>query len=60
MDTIKRMLMETDPPMAAISEDCGFSNTSYFATYFRKAEGVSPRQFRNEYRGQREAMAKEK
>lgn len=42
----KRMLRETDMPVARISEECGFSDPCYFCTVFKKKAGVSPSVYR--------------
>ena len=52
IDHVKRVLMDSDLPLATIAFDCGFSNASYFATYFRKATGISPGQFRRQHRAE--------
>ena len=56
IDHIKRVLMDSDLPLATIGQDCGFSNASYFATYFRKAEGMTPSAYRKKF-GKKEAEA---
>jgi len=42
----ERRLAETALPIAAIGEGVGFRSASSFGAAFRKAKGVSPRQFR--------------
>ena len=42
----KRLLTETDLSLSQISEVLGFSSASYFSQSFRKAEGVSPVEYR--------------
>ncbi len=41
------LLRETDMSLSQISRILGFSSASYFSQSFRKAEGVSPLEFRN-------------
>lgn len=42
----KRLLADTDLPLSQISSILGFSSPSYFSQSFRKAEGVSPVEYR--------------
>lgn len=42
----KRLLTETDLSLSHISGILGFSSASYFSQSFRKAEGISPLEFR--------------
>ncbi len=42
----KRMLLETEMSVVAISRELGFSEAKYFGSMFKKAEGVSPVQYR--------------
>ena len=42
----KRLLTETDIPVAEIGMQTGFSDPGYFSTVFRKYEGVSPIEYR--------------
>ena len=42
----KRLLTETDLSLSQISEVLGFSSASYFSQSFRKAEGISPVEYR--------------
>ncbi len=42
----KRLLLETDLSLSQISGILGFSSASYFSQSFRKAEGISPVEFR--------------
>lgn len=41
------LLMSSDKPLSAISESCGFENTSYFTKCFKKRYGILPREFRS-------------
>lgn len=45
----KRLLAETDLSLTQISGVLGFSSPSYFSQSFRKAEGVSPLEFRRQH-----------
>jgi AraC-like DNA-binding protein len=42
----KRLLVETDLSLSQISDVLGFSSASYFSQSFRKAEGISPVEYR--------------
>ena len=42
----KRLLVETDLALSQISGILGFSSASYFSQSFRKAEGISPAEYR--------------
>ncbi|HRU00786.1 MAG TPA: AraC family transcriptional regulator [Victivallales bacterium] len=39
-------LRETSIPISEIAEDCGFHDQNYFARFFKKLTGVSPKDFR--------------
>jgi len=42
----KRLLLETDIPISAISETCGYSSAYYFSNAFLKSTGMRPSNFR--------------
>lgn len=42
----KRLLLETDLSLSQISNIVGFSSASYFGQRFRRAEGISPTEYR--------------
>ena len=46
IDEAKKMLLETDMTVGEISDDIGFSDTSYFSKVFFKIVGTSPSQYR--------------
>ena len=55
----KHMLGNTGYSLAQISELMGFSSPSYFSQCFRKAEGMTPNEYRRQVRkGQPPAAAK--
>ncbi len=55
----KYLLGNTNHTLAQVSELLGFSSPSYFSQCFRKAEGISPNEYRRQVRqGQRPAPAK--
>ena len=45
----KRLLADTDLSLSQISVILGFSSASYFSQSFRKAEGISPAEYRKTY-----------
>lgn len=55
----KYLLGNTSHTLAQVSELLGFSSPSYFSQCFRKAEGISPNEYRRQVRqGQRPVPAK--
>ncbi len=46
MDEAAKMLRETNLTVQQISEQVGITNINYFYTMFKKAHGVTPRQYR--------------
>lgn len=44
---VKRLLRETSMPIARITEQCGFADDNYAKRVFRKAEGMSMRNWRS-------------
>ncbi len=46
----KENLRFTDMPIESIGEICGFQDTAYFISVFRKAEGITPFQYRKNWR----------
>lgn len=46
----KSLLQTTTLPVQQIADRLGFQNQSHFGTFFRKAEGVSPREYRNNFK----------
>uniref|UniRef100_UPI003B8A7690 helix-turn-helix domain-containing protein n=1 Tax=Cohnella rhizosphaerae TaxID=1457232 RepID=UPI003B8A7690 len=47
--TPKKLMLSTDMTMCAISLDCGFSNSSQFASTFRKLTGQTPSAFKRNH-----------
>lgn len=45
----KKLMLSTDMTMCAISLDCGFSNSSQFASTFRKLTGQTPSAFKRSH-----------
>ncbi|MGC4016346.1 MAG: substrate-binding domain-containing protein [Luteolibacter sp.] len=48
-DEAKRLLAETDIPIAEIGRRCGFPSPSNFFNFFRRNAGVSPTDFRRSF-----------
>ena len=46
LEASKGLLLNTDKNIHLISAEIGFSSASYFAKYFKKAFGITPRKFR--------------
>jgi LacI family transcriptional regulator len=46
LDRVKRLLIETDLPLALIAERTGFAHVEYLSVAFKKNVGVTPSQFR--------------
>lgn len=44
----KRLLVATDKPVAAIAQQLGFNDSSYFTKFFKKSAQVTPEEFRRE------------
>ena len=51
LDRVKRMLIDSDRPIAEIADTCGFCDQSYMSRLFRKYEAVTPRRYRNANKG---------
>lgn len=48
VDQARRLLIESELPVARIAEDVGFSTVTHFNRVFRERTGVTPRQVRSE------------
>lgn len=46
IERARDILLETDYPVTTIAIECGFSDSSYFAKYFKKLVGCSPTEYR--------------
>lgn len=44
------LLSSTDKPIAHVSAQCGFDNPYYFSNTFKKANGISPSEYRKKYK----------
>ncbi len=47
LDEAKRLLSATRLPLKDIADQLGFSSQSYFQNVFKKAEGITPAEYRN-------------
>lgn len=50
LERAKRLLRETDLPIKAIAQRCGFSSEDYASVAFKRAVGVAPSEFRSAIR----------
>jgi len=50
LEQAKRLLLQTDLPVGAVSREVGFEQPAYFASCFRKREGLTPRDYRLSFR----------
>ena len=50
VDRAKRLLRFTDDTVEAVGARCGVPEASYFARMFRRVEGISPSEFRRNWR----------
>ncbi len=41
----EKLLTETNLPVTQIATDCGFNDSNYFATVFKKIKGITPKKF---------------
>lgn len=46
----ERLLIGADSNITEIAQECGFSTSSYFISQFKELKGVSPKQYRMNYR----------
>lgn len=44
----EQLLRTTDLPIGVIAEKCGYDDSNYFSTVFKKYKGMTARQFRND------------
>lgn len=49
IEKAKLLLQNTRQSMAAIAEQTGFDNSSYFTTVFKQLTGLSPRAYRKQH-----------
>jgi LacI family transcriptional regulator len=46
---VRRLLRETDLPLADVAVRCGFASLQYLSAAFRRAEGIPPTQYRKRH-----------
>ncbi len=51
IDFIKRALIDSKAPLAAVAVDCGFASVSHFTEFFRKSTNITPSRFRRQHQG---------
>jgi AraC family transcriptional regulator len=50
IEDARRRLTMTDEPLAMIALACGFSGQAHFSTFFKRATGLTPKQYRETFR----------
>ena len=45
----KQLLLDSDMTISQIAEKCGYANSYYFSSAFKKREGISPSNFRKKF-----------
>ncbi|MDO5398622.1 MAG: AraC family transcriptional regulator [bacterium] len=45
----KELLTKTNKPITAIAYECGFDDSNYFSTVFKKSEEISPLEYRRKF-----------
>jgi AraC-like DNA-binding protein len=55
LDEACRLIRETNEPLHTIAEQCGFGNTNYFFTVFRREFGITPATYRQHQAQRRRA-----
>ncbi len=51
MDMAKKILRESDTRIYEVAEKVGYANATFFSTAFRNSTGMSPKQYRKQYKG---------
>lgn len=46
----KKLLLNTNLPLNLIAEKVGFNNHTYFSSYFKRTENMTPRMFRKQFK----------
>ncbi len=49
INAAERMLFETDMPVTEVALACGFATSSHFIDRFKRAKGVTPKQYRQKF-----------
>jgi AraC family transcriptional regulator len=50
LEDARRRLTTTDEPLVMIALACGFSGQAHFSTFFKRATGLTPKQYRDSFR----------
>lgn len=45
----EKLLRETDLPITEVAEQCGYSDSNYFSTVFKRIKGVTPQKYGKQY-----------
>ena len=45
----KKLLVQSDESILSISSKCGFNDSNYFSSVFKRKEGISPLKYRKRY-----------
>ena len=51
VDAARRLLEETDAPLKTVAFKCGFHNATHMRTTFSRRLNVTPKQYRERFRG---------
>ena len=51
VDTARKLLKETDAPLKTVAFNCGFHSATHMRTIFFRRLNVTPRQYRQRFRG---------
>ena len=57
LERARSLLTDTDLPVGEVMEACGFTSRARFHTAFAQTTGVTPREFRRQYRKEQEMQA---
>jgi len=49
IEKAKELLSQTDMKLSAIAMEIGYNEPNYFSHVFKKLEGVTPKEYRNNY-----------
>ncbi len=48
----EKLLTDTNKPITDVALECGFNDSNYFASVFKKAKGITPKKFSLQYKNQ--------
>ena len=46
---IEKLLQENELPVTQIAEQCGFNDSNYFSTVFKRVKGMTPQKYRKHF-----------